>query len=159
MPAAHTLCLQGIDTIGISFDVDQIPRAVPRCFPEVLFIFLPWINRPSLARQFRRSSFHSARGWLRHPDRLRRQCWRQGRPRTNIQAAPHNGGCSHCATNWQAYVEQLLENIGAEPLLRNTASAERHGYAPQQDNHPLTKFENRGTKLGHGVWDLVFKRI
>ena len=53
----------------------------------------------------------------------------------------------------------MLEIIGAEPLLRNTASAEQHGYAPQPDDRPLTKFENRGLKLGHGVWDLVFKRI
>ena len=53
----------------------------------------------------------------------------------------------------------MLEIIGAEPLLRNTASAERHGYAPQPDFRPLTKSENRGLKLGYGVWDLVFKRI
>jgi len=60
-------------------------------------------------------------------------------------------------TNWQPYVEQMLEIIGAEPLLRYTASAERHGYAPQLDYRPLTKFENRGLKPGHGVWDLVIK--
>jgi hypothetical protein len=39
------------------------------------------------------------------------------------------------------------------------SAPERHGYAPQPDYRPLTKFENRGLKLGHGVWDLVFKRI
>ena len=69
------------------------------------------------------------------------------------------GGYLHCATDWQPYAEQMLEVIGAEPLLRNTASAEQQGYAPQPDYRPLTKFENRGLKLGHGVWDLVFKRI
>jgi tRNA (guanine-N7-)-methyltransferase len=52
----------------------------------------------------------------------------------------------------------MLEIIGAEPLLRNTASAERHGYAPHPDDRPLTKLESRGLKLGHGVWELVFKR-
>ena len=52
----------------------------------------------------------------------------------------------------------MLEIIGAEPLLRNTTSAERHGCAPQPDYRPLAKFENRGLNLGHGVWDLVFKR-
>ena len=69
------------------------------------------------------------------------------------------GGYLHCATDWQPYAEQMLEVIGAEPLLRNTASAESQGYAPQPDYRPLTKFENRGLKLGHGVWDLVFKRV
>jgi tRNA (guanine-N7-)-methyltransferase len=53
----------------------------------------------------------------------------------------------------------MLEIIGAELLPRSTASAERPGNAPQPDDRPLTKFENRGLKLGHGVWDLVFKRI
>ena len=53
----------------------------------------------------------------------------------------------------------MLEIIGAEPLLRNTASAERHGYAPPARRPPLTKFENRRLKFGPDVWDLVFKRI
>ena len=46
--------------------------------------------------------------------------------------------------------------LTAEPLLRNTAGT---GYAPKPDYRPLTKFENRGIKLGHGVWDVVFKRV
>jgi tRNA (guanine-N7-)-methyltransferase len=64
------------------------------------------------------------------------------------------GGYLHCATDWQPYAEQMLEVLSAEPLLRNTAA----GYAPKPDYRPLTKFENRGLKLGHGVWDLVFSR-
>jgi tRNA (guanine-N7-)-methyltransferase len=64
------------------------------------------------------------------------------------------GGYLHCATDWQPYAEQMLEVLGAETLLRNTAT----GYAPKPDYRPLTKFENRGLKLGHGVWDLVFTR-
>ena len=62
------------------------------------------------------------------------------------------GGYLHCATDWQPYAEQMLEVLSAEPLLANAAS----GYAPKPDYRPLTKFENRGLKLGHGVWDLVF---
>ena len=65
------------------------------------------------------------------------------------------GGYLHCATDWQPYAEQMLEVLSAEPLLRNTAA----GYAPKPDYRPLTKFENRGLKLGHGVWDLVFTKI
>jgi tRNA (guanine-N7-)-methyltransferase len=64
------------------------------------------------------------------------------------------GGYLHLATDWEPYAEQMLEVLGAEPLLHNTAE----GYAPKPDYRPLTKFENRGLKLGHGVWDLVFLR-
>jgi tRNA (guanine-N7-)-methyltransferase len=62
------------------------------------------------------------------------------------------GGYLHCATDWQPYAEQMLQVLSAEPALRNTAA----GYAPRPDYRPLTKFEDRGLKLGHGVWDLVF---
>ena len=65
------------------------------------------------------------------------------------------GGYLHCATDWQPYAEQMLEVLSAEPLLRNTGA----GYAPKPDYRPLTKFENRGLKLGHGVWDVVFERL
>lgn len=64
------------------------------------------------------------------------------------------GGYLHCATDWQEYAEWMLEVLAAEPLLENAAGA----YAPRPAYRPLTKFENRGLKLGHGVWDLVFRR-
>jgi tRNA (guanine-N7-)-methyltransferase len=67
------------------------------------------------------------------------------------------GGYLHCATDWQPYAQQMLEVLSHEPLLRNTADA--GGYAPKPAYRPLTKFENRGLKLGHGVWDVVFERI
>jgi tRNA (guanine-N7-)-methyltransferase len=69
------------------------------------------------------------------------------------------GGYLHCATDWQPYAEQILEVLGAEPLLKNTAAEAADGYAPKPDYRPLTKFENRGIKLGHGVWDVVFTRV
>ncbi len=64
------------------------------------------------------------------------------------------GGYLHCATDWQPYAEQMLQVLSAEPRLRNTTE----GYAPKPVHRPLTKFENRGLKLGHGVWDLVFAK-
>jgi len=64
------------------------------------------------------------------------------------------GGYIHLATDWEDYAVQMLEVLSAEPALRNTAD----GYAPQPSYRPLTKFENRGLKLGHGVWDLVFEK-
>ncbi|HEY8878452.1 MAG TPA: tRNA (guanosine(46)-N7)-methyltransferase TrmB [Roseateles sp.] len=64
------------------------------------------------------------------------------------------GGYLHLATDWQPYAEQMLEVLSAEPQLLNTAA----GYADKPAYRPLTKFENRGIKLGHGVWDLVFRK-
>lgn len=73
------------------------------------------------------------------------------------------GGYIHCATDWQAYAEQILEVLSAEPLLKNRADPvkddELAGYSPKPHYRPLTKFENRGIKLGHGVWDVVFERV
>jgi len=71
------------------------------------------------------------------------------------------GGYLHCATDWEPYAQQMLQVLGAEPLLENHAAAThpaRGGFAPRPDYRPLTKFEQRGIRLGHGVWDLVFHR-
>ena len=69
-----------------------------------------------------------------------------------LQSRLAPGGYLHCATDWQPYAEQMLEVLSAEPALRNSAA----GFAEKPAYRPLTKFENRGLKLGHGVWDLVF---
>jgi tRNA (guanine-N7-)-methyltransferase len=65
-----------------------------------------------------------------------------------------SGGYVHCATDWQPYAQQMLEVLSGEPALANTAD----GFAPRPAYRPLTKFENRGLALGHGVWDLVFRK-
>ncbi|OGU22749.1 MAG: tRNA (guanosine(46)-N7)-methyltransferase TrmB [Hydrogenophilales bacterium RIFOXYD1_FULL_62_11] len=65
------------------------------------------------------------------------------------------GGYIHLATDWQDYAEQMLAVLTAEPMLANTVA----DYAPRPDTRPLTKFEQRGIRLGHGVWDLLFKRV
>jgi tRNA (guanine-N7-)-methyltransferase len=62
------------------------------------------------------------------------------------------GGRLHCATDWRPYAEQILAILSAEPSLVNMAA----GFAQRPACRPLTKFESRGLKLGHGVWDLVF---
>lgn len=68
------------------------------------------------------------------------------------------GGYLHCATDWEHYAQQMLEVLGAQPLLANLHA----GFAPGQSNplveRPTTKFHARGARLGHGVWDLVFAR-
>jgi tRNA (guanine-N7-)-methyltransferase len=64
------------------------------------------------------------------------------------------GGYLHCATDWEDYAQQMLEVLSGESALENTAS----GYAPRPSYRPVTKFETRGLRLGHGVWDLVFRK-
>ena len=69
-----------------------------------------------------------------------------------LRLAP--GGCLHVATDWEEYAQEILATLAAEPLLENPAA----GFAPRPDYRPLTKFETRGLKLGHGVRDVVFRR-
>ncbi|MCX7163597.1 MAG: tRNA (guanosine(46)-N7)-methyltransferase TrmB [Rhodocyclales bacterium] len=64
-------------------------------------------------------------------------------------------GYLHCATDWQDYAMQMLAVLAAEPLLANTAEA----FTPRPAYRPQTKFESRGLRLGHGVWDVVFRRV
>jgi tRNA (guanine-N7-)-methyltransferase len=64
------------------------------------------------------------------------------------------GGYVHVATDWEEYAQQVLDVLSDEPALANTSD----GFAPRPDYRPLTKFEERGLKLGHGVWDIVFRR-
>lgn len=64
------------------------------------------------------------------------------------------GATLHLATDWEPYAQQMLQVLSAEPLLANTA----RGFAERPAYRPVTKFERRGTALGHGTWDLVFRR-
>jgi tRNA (guanine-N7-)-methyltransferase len=82
------------------------------------------------------------------------------------------GGYFHCATDWENYALQMLDVLGGEASLDNSvanpspaalaaaleadSAAGLAGFAPRPEYRPLTKFENRGLRLGHGVWDLVF---
>lgn len=65
------------------------------------------------------------------------------------------GAYIHVATDWQDYAEQVLRVLNEQPALQNSAA----DYAPRPTYRPLTKFEKRGLNLGHGVWDLVFKKV
>ncbi|HEX8873050.1 MAG TPA: tRNA (guanosine(46)-N7)-methyltransferase TrmB [Nitrosospira sp.] len=65
-----------------------------------------------------------------------------------------HGGYIHIATDWKDYAEQILEVLSNEPQLANTAT----DYASQPEYRPLTKFEQRGLRLGHDVWDLIFRK-
>jgi len=72
-----------------------------------------------------------------------------------LRLAP--GGYLHCATDWEEYAQQMVEVLSAEPLLENTV-ADAGGFAARPAYRPQTKFEARGLRLGHGVWDVLFRR-
>ncbi|MGQ3888011.1 tRNA (guanosine(46)-N7)-methyltransferase TrmB [Legionella sp. CNM-1927-20] len=64
------------------------------------------------------------------------------------------GGFLHCATDWQDYAESMQAVLSAETALKN--SQPDNGFAPRPSSRPITKFELRGNRLGHGVWDLIY---
>jgi len=64
------------------------------------------------------------------------------------------GGVLHVATDWQEYADHVLAVLSATPGLANTVDA----FAPRPATRPQTKFEKRGIKLGHGVWDIIFRK-
>lgn len=65
------------------------------------------------------------------------------------------GGYFHAATDWEHYAKEMLGIISANEKLLNTSKNKT--YCERPDYRPLTKFEQRGIRLGHGVWDLIFK--
>lgn len=66
------------------------------------------------------------------------------------------GGVFHMATDWEAYAEHMLEVMNASEAYRNLSA--ENNYVPRPQSRPVTKFEMRGQRLGHGVWDLMFER-
>lgn len=67
------------------------------------------------------------------------------------------GGFIHCATDWQDYAEHMHVVLASNPDLVNTQI--EGGFSPRPETRPLTKFEQRGKGLGHGVWDLIYKKV
>lgn len=67
------------------------------------------------------------------------------------------GGVLHMATDWEHYAEHMLEVMSAAPGYRNQAAD--GSFVPRPEERPITKFEKRGERLGHGVWDLKFERV
>lgn len=64
------------------------------------------------------------------------------------------GGFIHCATDWEEYAIDMMDVLSSIPSLYNSQA--EGGYSPRPDSRPITKFERRGERLGHGVWDLIF---
>ncbi len=74
---------------------------------------------------------------------------------SNLCERLKSGSYLHIATDWEEYAVQILQTLQQESQLLNTAT----DFAPRPSYRPLTKFEQRGLKLGHGVWDLIFTKI
>jgi len=67
------------------------------------------------------------------------------------------GGVFHMATDWENYAQHMLQVMQDAPGYKNLSLSD--DYIPRPEDRPLTKFEKRGNRLGHGVWDLKFERI
>lgn len=65
-----------------------------------------------------------------------------------------SGALLHVATDWEDYAGHILATLAADPDLENTVP----GFAQRPDDRPHTKFEGRGLRLGHHVWDVIFRR-
>ena len=74
-----------------------------------------------------------------------------------LAAKINTGGHLHMATDWEHYAEQMLHDLSESDRFKNCS--ETNDFIPRPDYRPMTKFENRGIRLGHGVWDLLFERI
>ncbi len=73
-----------------------------------------------------------------------------------VQARLKPGGILHMATDWEDYADHMLDVMQQAPGFENTAGEGK--FSPRPDYRPLTKFEQRGQKLGHGVWDLIYRK-
>ncbi|SDT05409.1 tRNA (guanine-N(7)-)-methyltransferase [Halopseudomonas xinjiangensis] len=128
----------GVDNIRV-FDCDAI-EVLNRCIPDgsldrvLLFFPDPWHKKKHNKRRIVQLAFAEA---LRQKLKV--------------------GGVFHMATDWQPYAEHMLEVMSAAPGYRNLA--EDGTYVPRPEERPVTKFERRGERLGHDVWDLKFARV
>lgn len=75
----------------------------------------------------------------------------------NLRGKLKIGGVFHMATDWENYAEHMLEVMQQSEHFKNQSAT--NDYVPRPDSRPLTKFEQRGHRLGHGVWDLMFERV
>jgi tRNA (guanine-N7-)-methyltransferase len=133
----HTMAEQGVDNIRAYNDdaVEVLDACIGDASLDIVQVFFPdpWHKKKHNKRRLIQPAFVQL---------LRRKL--------------KIGGVLHLATDWQDYAEQMLEVMGAAEGFRNQAGA---GYAPRPERRPVTKFEQRGERLGHGVWDLLFERV
>lgn len=128
---------RGINNLKVFAEdaVQVLEDAIPPCSIDLLQIFFP--------DPWHKKRHHKRR--LIQPDFVEL-----------IVSRLSDSGRLHLATDWQPYAEHMMEVLSANPALVNTAGA--GNYIPRPDSRPETKFERRGHRLGHGVWDLMFEK-
>lgn len=133
----HELERRGIDNVRVINDdaVEVLQKVIPDGSLDRVLVFFPdpWHKKRHHKRRLVNESFVETVGRKLKP-----------------------GGVLHLATDWENYAEQMLEVVEKNPAFKNLAGAGR--FSPRPDYRPLTKFEQRGMRLGHGVWDLLFER-
>jgi tRNA (guanine-N7-)-methyltransferase len=136
-------CLKQIHDHGlknlklISHDaIDVLERMIPPQSLDRVFLFFP-------------DPWHKKK---HHKRRIVNQ-----RFRDLLFQAMKPGAILHMATDWQDYAEHMAEDLFSDGRFRNLGNAK--GYSARPDYRPQTKFERRGQRLGHGVWDLLFEKL
>lgn len=131
----HTMTEQSVDNIRAYCDdaVEVLAQCIPDASLAGVQIFFPdpWHKKKHNKRR------------LIQPDFVQR-----------LRAKLRVGGVLHLATDWEDYAAQMLAVMSAADGFANRYD----GYAPRPAFRPLTKFEKRGERLGHGVWDLLFEK-
>ena len=133
----HSMAEQGVDNIRVyCHDAVEVLRdCIPDASLDTVQIFFPdpWHKKKHNKRRLIQPPFVAL-----------------------VSSKLKPGGTLHLATDWENYAQQMLEVLGAAGGLENTCGPGQ--FAPRPEHRPLTKFELRGERLGHGVWDLVFRR-
>ncbi len=141
-PGVGNLLLQieelGLKNIRVSHDdaIDVLQQQIPEQALDAVYLFFPdpWHKRKHHKRRIVQPDFAQL-----------------------IHSRLKPGGIFHMATDWRHYAEHMLKIMSAAEGFENNAGA--GCYTPRPEYRPLTKFEQRGQRLGHGVWDLIFRRI
>jgi tRNA (guanine-N7-)-methyltransferase len=133
----HSMQEQGVDNIRVYCDdaVEILTHCIADGSLDRIQIFFP--------DPWHKKKHHKRR--LIQPDFVKK-----------LQAKLKPGGVVHLATDWEHYAEQMMEVMSAAEGFVN--QAETYCFAPRPDYRPITKFEQRGERLGHGVWDLLFEK-
>ncbi|GAB3284113.1 tRNA (guanosine(46)-N7)-methyltransferase TrmB [Parahaliea aestuarii] len=134
----HTISEQGIDNIRVYCHdaVEVLQHCIPQSALDSVQIFFP--------DPWHKKRHHKRR--LIQPDFV-----------ALLVSRLKPGGVLHLATDWENYAEQMMEVLSASESLVNIAG--EGAFSPRPGHRPLTKFEQRGERLGHGVWDLLFRRV
>ncbi len=129
---------QGLTNIRVSHDdaIEVLQQQIPDQSLDAVYLFFPdpWHKRKHHKRRIVQTDFVQL-----------------------IRCKLKLGGIFHMATDWQHYAQHMMKVMNAAEGYENCAGVDH--YTPRPGYRPLTKFEQRGHRLGHGVWDLVFRSI